>query len=152
MDSIKAKINEIAAFAAEKNNLYLIEVVLRGHDQNRVIEIYYDAVESLNAEICAHLSREISEEIEQNGLFNGKYRLEVSSPGVDRPLKFAGQYNKHVNRNFELVYNEGGSEKKLKCRLKLVEGEDFYFETDKKDLIKINFSDIIKAKVNISFS
>lgn len=152
MDSIKAKINEIAAFAAEKNNLYLIEVVVRGHDQNRVIEIYYDAVDSLNADICARLSREISEEIEQTGLFNGKYRLEVSSPGVDRPLKYAGQYIKHINRNFELVYIDEGSEKKFKGRLKSAEGEDFYFETDKKDLIKVNFSDIIKAKVNISFS
>lgn len=152
MDIIKAKINEIAASAAEKNNLFLIDVVLRGHEQNRVIEIFYDAEESLNAEICAALSREIQDEIERLELFKGRYRLEVSSPGVDRPLKFAGQYKKHIDRKFEIFFRDESIESKIHGKLKLIEGSDFYFETEKKELIKINFNNIIKAKVNISFS
>jgi len=152
MDIIKAKINEIAASAAEKNNLFLIDVVLRGHEQNRVIEIFFDAEESLNAEICAALSREIQDEIERLELFKGRYRLEVSSPGVDRPLKFAGQYKKHIDRNFEIVFMDESIERKIRGKLKLIEGSDFYFETEKKELIKINFNSIKKAKVNISFS
>jgi ribosome maturation factor RimP len=83
---------------------------------------------------------------------NNPYRLEVSSPGVDRPLIFPGQYSKHLNRNFDLIIKDGETEKKLKAKLRSIEGEDFFFETDKKELIKINFNNITKAKVNISFS
>lgn len=152
MDLVRNKIKEISASAAEKHNLYLIDVVIRGHDKNRVIEIFFDSIGNLDADICAELSREIQEEIEKAELLKSQYRLEVSSPGVDRPLIFAGQYPKHLNRSFELVYRDGENEKKLKAKLKTAEGEDFYFETDKHELLKINFNNIIKAKVNISFS
>jgi ribosome maturation factor RimP len=152
MDLEKAKIREISASAAERHSLFLIDVILRGHEQNRVIEVYYDSEASLNAETCALISRELADEIDNNGIIKGKYRLEVSSPGVDRPLLYAGQYPKHINRNFELSYKDESGEKKLKGRLKSIEGEDFYFETEKKELIKVNFNNITKAKVNISFS
>jgi ribosome maturation factor RimP len=152
MELFKAKINEISASIAERNNLFLIEVVLRGHDKNRVIEIYFDSEKNLDADTCASLSREIQEEMEKNGMGNNPYRLEVSSPGVDRPLIFPGQYSKHLNRNFDLIIKDGETEKKLKAKLRSIEGEDFFFETDKKELIKINFNNITKAKVNISFS
>lgn len=152
MDLFKAKISEIAASAAEKNNLFLIEVVIRGHDRNRVIEVYYDSTRDLDAETCAMLSRELNDEIEQKGLINSPYRLEVSSPGVDRPLKYPGQYPKHLNRSFDIVYKDAEDEKKLNGKLRTIEGDDFIFETNKKELIKINYNNIIKAKVNISFS
>jgi ribosome maturation factor RimP len=65
MELFKAKINEISASIAERNNLFLIEVVLRGHDKNRVIEIYFDSEKNLDADTCASLSREIQEEMEK---------------------------------------------------------------------------------------
>jgi len=152
MDIIKDKIKAIAALAAEKNNLFLIEVDVRGHEQNRVIEIYYDSVINLDADTCALVNREIQEEIEKQELIKGQYRLDVSSPGVDRPLKFAGQYQKHINRKFDLDYKDAEIPKKTKAKLIGIEGDEFYFETEKKEQIKLNFNNIIKAKVNISFS
>jgi ribosome maturation factor RimP len=152
MDLLKAKIHEISSSVAEKNNLFLIDVIVRGHEKNRVVEIYYDSEKVLNAETIAQVSREIGEEIEKNELIKGQYRLEVSSPGVDRPLIFAGQYQKHLERNFEVLYKDDSGEKKLKGRLKSVDGDDFIFETDRKEIIKLNFNNITKAKVNISFS
>jgi ribosome maturation factor RimP len=152
MDLLKKKIVEISSEIAEKKNLFLIDVIVRGHEKNRVIEIFYDSAENIDADTCASISREIEEQIEKNELIKGQYRLEVSSPGVDRPLLFSAQYPKHINRNFEVFYKEEGVEKKLKGRLKSIEEDDFYFETVKKELIKINFNNIIKAKVNISFS
>jgi ribosome maturation factor RimP len=152
MDLIKSKINEISTSVADRNNVYLIETVVRGHEAHRVIEIFFDAVDTLDAEKCASLSREIQEELEQQDLIKGQYRLEVSSPGVDRPLKYPGQYPKHLNRNFELIYKDADTEKKMKAKLRNIEGEEFYFETEKKDQLKINFNNIIKAKVIISFS
>jgi ribosome maturation factor RimP len=152
MDLLKKKILEISSFAAERHNLFLIEVIVRGHEKNRVIEIFYDSVDHLSAEKCALVSREIEEEIDKNGLVKGQYRLEVSSPGVERPLKYAGQYPKHINRHFEISYKQEDDEKKLKGKLKSIEGNDFFFETDKKDIVKINYNNITKAKVNISFS
>jgi ribosome maturation factor RimP len=152
MDNLKAKIHEISASAAERNNLFLIDLIIRGHEKNRVIEVYYDSEKILDAETIALVSREIEEEIEKHELVKGQYRLEVSSPGVDRPLLYAGQYPKHINRNFEIVYSDENTDKKLKGRLRSVEDDNFFFETDKKELIKINFNNIKKAKVNISFS
>jgi ribosome maturation factor RimP len=152
MNLVKNKILEISSELAKSKDLFLIDVIVRGHEKNQVIEIFYDAVENIDADTCALISREIEEEIDKSGLIKGQYRLEVSSPGVERPLIYSGQYPKHLNRNFDIIYKEDDEEKKFKGRLRNIESDDFFFETDKKELKKINYNNIIKAKVNISFS
>jgi len=102
------------------------------------------------AKDCAEISRRINEVFEEKELIKAAYRLDVSSPGIDRPLLYFEQYPKHINRKFEITYSCGDEKKKLKGTLKKIEGEHLTFLTNKEQVI--NFKDIIKAKVLVSFS
>jgi len=128
----------------------LIDVVLRGDNHLRIIEIYIDSEKGVSVDDCSLVSRAINEAIEKEDLVGSNYRLDVSSPGVDRPLKYLAQYIKHLNRKFEVEYNADGETKKLNAKLLKVDGDQLYF-IEKTNEFKINYKDIIKAKVLISF-
>lgn len=151
MDKIKENIVKISNDLAEKLGYFLIDVILRGDNRKRIIEVFVDAEKNVNADDLAEMSRELNEIIDSENLLKESYRLEVSSPGVDRPLKFLKQYPKHINRNFEVVYKSAESETKFTGKLISVERDELTFQTKEKNIL-IKFNQIIKAKVLISFS
>ena len=150
MNSIKQNILNAVKEISEKNNLFLLEVLFRGTEQNWVIEIFIDGEDILSADDCAKISREINQVIEEKELLNSAYRLDVSSPGVDRPLKYFKQYKKHINRKFEIRYKSGENKKSITGKLVKIEDNNLYFYSGREQVIK--FEDIIKAKVLVSFS
>lgn len=143
---ILTKIEEIVS----AQGFLLVDAVLRGDSHLRIIELYIDGEKAVTADDCTNVSRAVHDVIETENLIDANYRLDVSSPGVDRPLKFLAQYGKHINRKFEVSYLENGETKKLSAKLLKVEGDILYFE-EKQTEHKINYKDIIKAKVLISF-
>jgi len=147
-ENIYGQIGEIVS----SNGFFMIDLVLRGEPKNRVIEVYIDSETNVSADDCARISREIDKVLEEKSLLESGYRLEVSSPGVNRPLKYIKQFPKHVERKFDVSYRESGSIKKFTGTLKIVEGNYLVFIKSNREELKIDFSDIIKAKVIISFS
>ncbi len=150
MNSTKQNILNAVKEISEKNNLFLLEVLFRGTEKNRVIEIFIDGEDNLSADDCARISREINQVIEKNELLNSAYRLDVSTPGVNRPVKYLKQYKKHINRKFEVRYKSGENKKSITGKLVKIEDDNLYFYSGREQIIK--FEDIIKAKVLVSFS
>lgn len=152
--SSKEKIfTEFCEQVIARNNLLLIEIVFRGNKNEKVIEVYIDSGETLTVDDIANISREINEFIETENLFEGRYRLDVSSPGIERPLIFLQQFPKNTGRSFEIEYKIEGSDvvEKHKGKLLKVEGNNLVFE-DKKFEKVIDFQNLINAKVKVSFS
>lgn len=145
----KSKILEKFEEIVASEGFLLIDLVIRGDDRLRIIEIFIDGENAITTDDCMKVSRLIEKAIDSENLFKN-YRLDVSSPGVDRPLKYLVQYNKHINRKFEVSYKEDDKIKKFTGKLIRIDGNQLYFQ-EKNQEIKINFEDIVKAKVLISF-
>jgi len=143
---ILEKIEEIV----KSHGFLLIEFNIRGDYHLKVLEVFIDGEKGITSDDCSNISRALNEVIQSENLIETNYRLDVSSPGVDRPLKYLIQYSKHINRKFEINYKEGQENKKLIAKLIRIEDDKLYFE-EKKSEYKINFGDIVKAKVLISF-
>ena len=150
MNFINENIIEIARDIVTLNGFFLIDVTFRGTVNNKVIEVFIDGEKNITAEDCAEISRKINSVIDEKQLIKSRYRLDISSPGVDRPLQFLKQYHKHIGRLFEVVFKVDKEKKSLKGELLKIEGENLTFFTGKESVI--NFNDIISAKVLISFS
>lgn len=138
------------AETAENHGCLLVDVIFRGSNNIPVVEIFVDNEKGVDIELCSVISREINDIIETEELLAPNFRLDVSSPGVDRPLKYLLQYKKHLNRNFEIAYQVGEEKKKLKGKLININGEKLIFESGKSE-IEIDFNSIKTAKVLISF-
>ncbi|OGU58813.1 MAG: hypothetical protein A2V66_01785 [Ignavibacteria bacterium RBG_13_36_8] len=128
----------------------LIDISYRGDDKNRIIEVFIDNDKGITSQDCATVSMRLSTLLQEENLVESNYRLDVSSPGVDRPLKYLQQFPKHVNRKFEVRYLEGEEIIKFSGKLVNVEGDYLTF-TDGKNERRINFNNIQKANVLISF-
>ncbi|MHB8579825.1 MAG: ribosome assembly cofactor RimP [Ignavibacteriaceae bacterium] len=152
MNLFDENIRKIAAGKSEDNGFFLVDIIFRGNPNNRIIEIFIDGEKNVSADDCAKVSREIEEHIESLGLIDSSYRLEVSSPGVDRPLKYLKQYPKHINRKFEISYKPNDETKKIVGKLLRIDGDSLIFLSDQKNETIINFNNITKAKVLVSFS
>ncbi len=151
MNTLEENIREIAVEIVERNNFFIVDLVVHGKSGSRSIEIYIDGEKNVSANDCARISLEVNPKLEGLPDIGSNYYLEVSSPGVDRPIKFLKQFPKHINRKFEIAFKSGEETKKITGKLVGIEGENLIFTYGSRDVI-INFNNIIKAKVLISFS
>ena len=70
-------------------------------------KIYLDADAGLGIEKCIKINRALYKIMEEMGMYpDGDFSLEVSSPGVDEPLKLLRQYKKNIGRNVEVLLND----------------------------------------------
>lgn len=151
MNTLEKNIYNLIEETAEQNGLFLIDLVIRGNQKKRIIEVYVDGEKNVTADDCASLSRQIDSKLEILPEMNPDYRLDVSSPGIDRPLKYLKQFPKNINRKFEISYSAETGTKKITGTLNSVEGDDLTFTVNNNPVI-VNFNKIKKAKVIISFS
>jgi len=129
----------------------VVDINFRGDNRKRIIEVFVDGEKNVSADDLAAISREINKVIEEQDLIKESYRLDVSTPGVDRSLKYIKQFPKHINRNFEITYSIDDVTKTLTGKLIAVEKDELTFQSGK-DQIVLEFKNISKAKVLISFS
>lgn len=92
-----------------EKGLFLVDLVVRGRIDNAVLEVFIDGDEPVGTDMCAVISRTFSGEIDRRGVFPGGYSVTVSSPGLDRPIRYPRQYPKHVGRKI-MVKAASGSE------------------------------------------
>jgi len=120
------------------------------------IKIYLDADSGLGIEKCIKINRALYKGIEENGIYpDGNFSLEVSSPGIDEPLKLHRQYKKNIGRDVEVVFTDDA---KKEGKLSAVTEEDITIDytegKGKKAEAKqqvIPFTDIKQTKVLIKF-
>ena len=147
---MKNIIKNIAKEIAEETGVLLINTITKGNKKKPNFEIYIDSKNGVSAGNCADFSRELKSRLESTEIANLDYRLVVSSPGIDEPIKFFEQYEKHINREFKLSYNDGENVKSIEAVLIGISDEDLIFSFKKEEL-KINYNNIKKAIVKISF-
>ncbi len=84
-------------------DLFLVTVGVRGHKGSRVIEAFLDSINPVSVGELARFSRKLEEKVDL--FITGAYRLDVSSPGADRPLSHPLQYPKHIGRKMRIRFN-----------------------------------------------
>jgi ribosome maturation factor RimP len=83
---------------------FLVDIKIASGNQ---IKIFIDGDAGVTIEKCVFINRALYRQIEENGLFpGGDFALEVSSPGLDEPLKLHRQYTKNIGRHVEVVLND----------------------------------------------
>lgn len=133
----------------------LVRVKLSGQGEERTLQVMAEdpATGQLVVEQCMALSRRVSDridEIEEQGeeLVQGAYNLEVSSPGIDRPLTRAKDYANWAGHEVNISLNEPvGDHRRLRGELLGIEGETVAVEDRKAGRIEVPLQTIHSAKL-----
>ena len=118
------------------------------------LEVYIDTDEGVKFWQCQKLSRAIEEYLDESGILGEDYTLEVSSPGIDKPLQLQRQYPRNIGRELEITLNEEEAVVTGKLLEVTEEGILVKAKGAKKGQFKektIAFTDISSTKVLVSF-
>ena len=85
----------------------LVDLQLTGSPRNRMLRIDVDCINGITVGECARLSRGIADVLDTHDPIDGRYVLEVSSPGLDRALKSDRDYKRALGRTVKVIL-EGG--------------------------------------------
>ncbi len=137
----------------EFSDCFIIDIQLSANDK---LVVYLDSDSGVTFDKCRKISRFLEEKIEASNWLGEKYVLEVSSPGINRPLKFLRQYKKNVGRKVEITMEDGEVKKGILLNVKedLIILESKEKEKRKKAKIvevEIPFKHIKKTVVKPSF-
>jgi len=90
----------------DEEQIFLVDVIVKGKSGNQKIQVFIDGDQYVDIDECSKISRKLTAELEERDVIEGRYIVEVSSPGADKPLKMIRQYKKHVGRELEVLTKE----------------------------------------------
>ena len=96
-------VRDIAERVAASRELEVVEVELRGGGKARMLRIVIDKLAGVTHEDCVTVSREVSTILDVEDTISGAYTLEVSSPGLDRKLIRAADYERFTGSRIKLT-------------------------------------------------
>jgi len=135
------------------DDIFLVSIKVKPTNN---FKIYLDADSGLGIEKCIKINRALYKIMEEMGIYpEGDFSLEVSSPGLDEPLKLLRQYKKNMGRDVEVTLKD---EVKKEGKLTAVTEEHITIEyaegKGKKAIVKtdeIPFDSIKQTKIQIKF-
>ena len=95
----------VGQLIAADADMFLVEIKIKPTNN---IKVFIDSDSGLPIERCIKVNRALYKQMEELAMFpDGDFSLEVSSPGLDEPLKLFRQYKKNIGRNVEIITKEG---------------------------------------------
>jgi len=98
MTSMKEKANEIIGRIVEANDCYLIDVAINLQGARQFIKVIAESDKGINIEQIVRITKEVKADVEFYALMPDAYQLEVTSPGVDYPLKTRRDFLRNTGR------------------------------------------------------
>ena len=103
---IQSEIEAILKPILDESQFELVELKIKGTGRSPVFQIYVDHERGVTISDCSRLSQEIGMALDCDYPDLANYRLEVSSPGVDRPLKTERDFRRNIGRVVRLAYGK----------------------------------------------
>jgi len=154
MAQIQEVLTELVASAVEPLGYELLGLEYMSQGRHSTLRIYIDSPDGINLEDCEKASRQIGAVLDVEDPIKGEYSLEVSSPGLDRPLFTLKHYEQFTGSKVKLrlhVAIEG--RRKYTGAIKGIENERIIIgvldNNIEQDIIKIPLDNIEKANLVI---
>lgn len=154
------RVREAASRVAASYGLDIFDVELRREGGQQVLRVVLDrpgpnatAEDSVSLEDCARVSEELSTILDVEDVVPAdRYTLEVSSPGLDRPLRHADDYRRFAGRKAKIVLSEPvGRQSAFAGRVLGLDGDDVMFESEGGKHVRLPLRLIARARLDVEF-
>jgi len=158
-DTVVDKVRNIAGRVAADRGLEVFDVQFRREAPGMVLRVQIDrpgpagtAEDSVSVDDCAHVSRELSAILDVEDVVPTAYTLEVSSPGLDRPLRRADDYRRFAGRLAKIVVREKvDGQGFFRGKLAGVDGTDVLIDADDRKTHRVPIDAITRANLEVEF-
>jgi ribosome maturation factor RimP len=151
VESSTTKIWSLAEPIAQELGLELLEVEFAGGGQRHLVRIYLDSPDpdkSVSLVDCETMSRRLGDVLDAHEPVSGRYMLEVSSPGVNRPLKKREHFERVVGGRVRVRTTNGdGAKRRVLGRLRRMDGVEAEIEVDGGEIGRCALGDLDGASL-----
>ena len=151
-ESYEKRTEEILQPIMEENNFELVDVEYVKEGANWYLRAYIDKPGGITIDDCEIVSRELSDILDKEDYMKEAYVLEVSSPGLGRPLKKEKDFQRSLSKEVEVrLYKPLNRKKEYTGILKSYDLDSVILELDENEEIKIMRSDIALIRLAFDF-
>jgi ribosome maturation factor RimP len=110
MATLPPRVQELAERVAAAHGVELLEVQLRRRGRSQVLSVVLDADAPVEADVVERVSKELSHLLDEDDPLPGSYVLEVTTPGLDRPLRTARDFRRQRGHEVRVTRARAGSD------------------------------------------
>jgi len=145
-------VRDISESIAEQNGYELVDVEFVKEGPNHFLRIYIDKPGGITIDDCQIASEAINKRLDEIDPIDVSYYLEVSSPGIDRPLKTDKDLNRNIGKDVEVkLYQNIEGKKKLIGELLFFDENIVKISDDELGEVEILKTNIAKINLAIRF-
>jgi len=133
----------------KENNILLNDLRIHGGGKNRLIKITVDTETGITLNECQQLTQQINDLFYRKDIFSGNYRLEITSPGIQKPLQFPFEFRRNIGRNLEVLYLEGDEIKMSDGELIKYNETHLSIQKENGESVRIPLERIKEAKIKL---
>ena len=142
--ALPSHVLELAERAASTHGVEVLELKLRGHGRGRVLSVILDADDPVEADVVERVSKDLSRALDQADPLEGSYTLEVTTPGLGRPLESARDFRRQ--RGHEVSIVRAGAASPLRGVVQDADDQAVTLDIDGSE-VQVPLSDVVRGKV-----
>ena len=146
MTALPSHVQELADQAASSHGVEVLELKLRGQGRGRVLSVILDADEPVEADVVEQVSRDLSRALDQADPLAGRYTLEVTTPGLGRPLHSARDFRRQRGHEVSIVRGGDSGADTVQGLVVAADDEAVTLEVDGSQ-VRVPLSDVVRGKV-----
>ena len=144
MTALPSHVLELAERAASTHGVEVLELKLRGQGRGRVLSVILDADGPVEADVIERVSKVLSRALDQADPLQGSYTLEVTTPGLERPLQSARDFRRQ--RGHEVSIVRGGVASSVQGLVLDADDQAVTLDVDGSQ-VQVPLSDVVRGTV-----
>lgn len=126
----------------------LVDLQFRNEGHGWVLRVFIDAEGGITLDHCSRVSREVGQYLDVEEVIEHAYHLEVSSPGIERPLKALKDFERFAGKKCRLKLHEAvDGSKTFEGIIEPLDGDMISLSLEGKIIVKCRFEDLNKARL-----
>jgi len=150
MDQLQQKLKEEVEPICRRSNFFLFDIQIKGDRRQLLVKVIADTESGITLSECQQLSEQVSDLIFRDDLIPQAFRLEVTSPGVDKPLQYPYEYHRNIGRDLLVIVTQNGVRKEIKGELIGCNGDKIVVNTGTGSIV-IPVDEIQRANVKLKW-
>ncbi len=145
---LEEKLARLVASAVEALGLELVGVEYFAQGAHSVLRVYIDSEQGITLDDCGRVSHQLSGVLEVEDPIRGKFNLEVSSPGLDRPLFTLAHFERFIGQAVKLRLRQPvNGQRKFKGVIEAIEDGHIQIALDDSQALELEIDEIEKANL-----
>src|SRR6266511_1965613 len=148
MMMLSSRARELAEQVAAENGVEVLELALRRNGRSRVFSVVLDSDEPVDAGVIERVTKGLSRALDDDDPLPGSYTLEVTTPGLDRPLRTGRDFRRQRGHEVQILREASGEQRRSQLRGVVMAADDQVVTLEVGGSpVRVPLSDVVRGRV-----